>query len=101
MTDRSGSGPYRCTHSARDGAATYSVASHCGRCPAWLWSTTAVVQGERTRSLLRISRVNRSSKPGSRPNSARTVFSASGRPETVRDRYTRPMPPSPSLASSG
>ena len=97
--EATGSGPCSATASASDGPSTYPVTSHgCG--PSGSASTTGEVKIPLTCRAAAISRANRPRNSGSPASSARITFTATSRPPGDRPRYTRPMPPLPSRATS-
>jgi hypothetical protein len=98
-TERSSQGPYAGTASPSDIPATYAVASHGGE-PSGSASTTPAVKKPLTRRAAATSRANRCRNCVSSASSARTTFTATGRPPGERARNTRPMPPEPSRAST-
>ena len=77
---------------------TSVVASHGGSSsPA---STTGAVYAPLTLRAAATSCRNRWMNAWSRASSGYTTFTAIGRPAGEKPRYTRPMPPAPSLATS-
>ncbi|SCF75495.1 hypothetical protein GA0115280_110243 [Streptomyces sp. Cmuel-A718b] len=101
-TTGTGSGPCRPTASSSDGPAMYWVASH-GRSASGSASTSAETYGPRTARAASASRRKRSRKSPACSRSRRTVFSAtrpSGPPPGGTARWTVPIPPEPSPASS-
>ncbi len=98
-TDASGQGPCAVTAPSSGSPATYAVASH-GGVPSGSASTTPAVKKPLTRRAASTSRAKRLRNCGSSASSARTTFTATGRPPGDRARNTRPMPPAPSRAST-
>ncbi len=99
-TELSGSGPWsRLITDSRDGPATYPVATH-GTSASVSASRTGAVQSPPTRRAAPTSWRNRARNSSRSASSRRTSFTATVRPRSDRARYTFPMPPAPSRASS-
>ena len=98
-TDSAGSGPWLLTASASDRPRTYAVASH-GTGPSRSASMTGAVNKPLTFRATSTSRRKRARNSGSVASSARTTFTATGRPPAERPRNTRPIPPAPSRPRS-
>ena len=94
-TALTGNGPCCDTASASEGPATNAVASQ-GAGPSTSASITGAVNWLLTLRATAISRRKRVRNSGSAARSARTTFTATGRPPSERPRNTRPMPPTPS-----
>ena len=98
-SELAGSGPWSLIASVSEGPGTYAVASHAVG-PSTSASTTMAVNTPLTRRAAATSRPNRFRNSGSDASSARTTFTATGRPPADTPRNTRPMPPLPSWPTS-
>src|SRR5271163_854866 len=92
-------GPRESTYSASEGPSAYSVTRN-GRAEVVSASRTRTVHTPRTRVSAVTSRLNRVRNSASSAISGRSTFSATGRPSWPEARYTTPIPPAPSRASS-
>src|ERR1700722_14576314 len=92
-------GPWASTYSASEGPSAYSVTRY-GRAEVVSASITRTVHTPRTRVSAVTSRLNRVRNSASSAISGRSIFSATGRPSWPAARYTTPIPPAPSRASS-